>query len=217
MSKALDLTGQRFGRLVCIKDVGRDKYGNVLWLCLCRCGKKIIVPTKSLISGNTKSCGCTGKEKTKKRNTTHGLCLNKEGKKTRLYGIWMRMKQRCLDVACSDYKNYGGRGIKICDEWLGYKNFHDWAISHGYKKNLTIERCNNAGDYEPDNCEWITAEKQARNKRTNRFITYKGKKKILSEWCKILKMDHSLLRYRLKHWDIERSFNQPIRGRANGH
>ena len=211
MSKYKDLTGQKFGRLTCIKDAGRSSRKQVLWLCKCDCGKLVIVKSNSLLTGNTKSCGCLAREILIKRNTVHSLSKGKDGKVTRLYRIWRRMKQRCYDKNCSDYKRYGGRGIKVCDEWLDYRNFYDWAMSNNYKNNLTIERINNDGDYEPDNCKWIPPEAQARNKRSNRYITFRGVTKTLAEWSRILGMEHSLLRYRLDKWGTEKAFTTPAR------
>jgi hypothetical protein len=120
------------------------------------------------------------------------------------------MKQRCFDSNCDDFKLYGGRGISVCQEWLDYKLFYKWAMSHGYMKKLTIERKNNNGNYNSNNCKWIPAKQQARNRRNNHFITYLGKRKTLAEWSEILNIESSLLRYRLKHWSIKEAFNTSI-------
>jgi len=140
------------------------------------------------------------------RNTTHGLSQDENGKTTRMYGIWSRMKQRCNCKTCNDYAIYGGRGIKVCNEWNDYAVFHSWAMSNGYDDTLTIERVDVNGDYCPENCKWITREEQARNKRNNRRITYNGETKILQEWARTIGIEHSLLRYRLAHWGIEKTF-----------
>ena len=99
-----------------------------------------------------------------------------------LYNKWGSMKTRCYYPKSKDYKNYGGRGIKICDEWLNYDNFRNWSISTGYQEGLTIDRIDNDRNYEPSNCKWVTMKEQQRNKRNNRIITYNGKSLTLVEW-----------------------------------
>lgn len=142
-----------------------------------------------------------------KRNTKHGLCFDENGKKTRLYNIWIRMKQRCFNKNSSDYDRYGGRGIAVCEEWKNcYKEFHDWAIANGYNDELSIDRIDNDGDYEPDNCQWITMAQQARNKRNSHMITHNGETKTLAEWAEDMDIESSLLRYRLKHWGKNKTF-----------
>lgn len=140
------------------------------------------------------------------RNTKHGLYYDETGRKRRLYGIWSRMRQRCRDPHCKEYINYGGRGIKVCKEWEDYDVFHSWAMGHGYDDALTIERIDVNGDYCPQNCKWITRDAQARNKRNSRKITYKGETKVLAEWARTIGIEHSLLRYRLDHWGVEKTF-----------
>ena len=210
MSERLDLTGQKFNRLTCIKCIGSNKRGLSIWLCKCDCGNIITALGYQVKNGNTKSCGCLKREVIIKRNTIHGLCFDKNGKKSRLYGMWHRMKQRCFDSNCDDFKLYGNRGITVCKEWLDYKPFHDWAMSHGYKKGLMIERNNNNGNYHSDNCEWATAKQQARNKRNSRFIIYLGKRKTLAEWSEILNIGHKTLFYRLKNWSVEEAFTTSV-------
>lgn len=123
----------------------------------------------------------------------HGLC------KTRLYRIFGNIKQRCYYKNNKDYKNYGGRGIIVCDEWLkDFKKFYDWAINNGYQDGLTIDRINNDGNYEPSNCRWITKKAQSRNNRNNRIITYKGETHCLIEWSEILKIPYPTLRSRIQ-------------------
>lgn len=196
-----DLAGMRFGDLVAIKWVGRGK-----WFCVCDCGKERSILGYSIVSGNTKSCGCLKRQVLLSRNRKHGM------RRTRIYGIWNRMRQRCRDTHSSDYESYGGRGITVCKEWQRFEFFHRWALDNGYSLSLTIDRIDNDGDYAPANCRWVTAAEQAQNKRNSRNITFNGETRILAEWGRLLNMGHSLLRYRIARRGIERAFTTPIRG-----
>lgn len=221
MARYPDLTGRRFGRLTVIKVSGRDERKNVLWSCQCSCGGKTVVRSHSLLRGNTKSCGCLKKDAAKRaikgRKNLHGLSRDKTGKKTRLYRIWCGIKTRCFNPDDHAYKNYGGRGITLCKEWLDYKNFYNWAISSGYRDNLTIERIDNDGDYEPCNCTWIPRSKQAHNRKTSFRVTYRGETKVLSEWASVLQLNYQMLFNRLKYlgWSVEKAFSTPSTKSAN--
>lgn len=172
MGKKKDLTGQRFGRLTAIEDTGKRKYSYVVWLCKCDCGNVTEVVSDSLRSGNTKSCGCLHDElaaeriRKVKKKPKHGLSNH------RLFGIWNGMKTRCYNKNNKNYADYGGRGIQICEEWLGdFASFYDWAMSHGYRDDLTIDRIDVNGNYEPKNCKWATRAEQSRNqRRTKRCV-----------------------------------------------
>ncbi len=163
MPALIDLTGQKFGRLTVIERHERPKERRsreAFWLCKCDCGNESTLSGYELRSGNTKSCGCYHKAITSKIHKKHGYCG------TRLYRIYYKMKERCYKPSNDNYKYYGGLGITICDEWLNnFQAFADWAMSHGYADNLTIDRINNEGNYEPSNCRWITIQEQQRNKR----------------------------------------------------
>lgn len=183
-----DLTGKRFGRQIAIKQVGINKYGNYLWLCKCDCGKEHIVPSGKLVQGKSTSCGCYALEVKTKSLEKHGITT---GGKPRTFIIWNGMKARCNNPKSTSYKSYGGRGIKICDEWMAFENFHNWAIINGYSDGLTIDRIDNNGNYEPCNCRWISATENKKNQRKTRYITIEGETKSISEWCKSLHLSKS--------------------------
>lgn len=129
---------------------------------LCECGVVKNVRLEEVLSGGTKSCGCYNLEKAGKSLITHNLSG------TRLHRIWKDMRRRCNNPNRNNYKNYGGRGIKVCEEWNDYATFHEWAINNGYSDELSIERIDNDGNYEPINCKWITMDEQKLNTRQNR-------------------------------------------------
>lgn len=159
MSKLIDLTGKKFGRLTVIKRVPkpeRVKGRNAFFLCYCDCGNEKIISSLSLKRNVTNSCGCLKKELLSKRRSKHKASY------TRLYKIWNGMMARCLNSKVENYKYYGERNIEICKEWLDYLTFAKWARENGYKDNLTIDRINNNGNYEPTNCQWITKSENSR-------------------------------------------------------
>lgn len=175
--KKLDLTDMKFGKLTVLYEDKSQKYERVHWICKCDCGNIISVSRNELRDGHTKSCGCL-----KLKN--NGLTTRANYRDNRLYNIWRGIKKRCTLPSDKDYKNYGGRGIQICNEWLNsYIAFHDWAINNGYSEELTIDRIDYDGNYEPSNCRWVTMKEQNNNKRSNVFFTYNGKTKSMSKWC----------------------------------
>lgn len=166
MPKFVDFTGMRFGKLTVLKLMPRNKLKQTMWLCECDCGNKKIIVAQSLKDGKTKSCGCYQKEFPSKK--THGE------RWTRLYSIWIGMRKRCYTKTSKSYYCYGKIGITICKEWDKYEVFRDWANSNGYRDNLTIDRIDPYGNYEPNNCRWATVEEQSINKKITLYIKIDG-------------------------------------------
>ena len=180
MPNFIDLTGQRFGAVEVLHRVPNNSRNEVMWLCRCNCGKEFVTRARSLRSGETTSCGCLRKEHAisamRKANTRHGASPHRGY--TKLYNTWLRMKGRCNTPTATSYQYYGGRGIKVCPEWeLDFSAFRDWALSHGYKEGLSIDRIDVNGDYCPENCQWITMAEQQRNKRPSSEWNFKKRKK----------------------------------------
>jgi len=160
--ETLELTGQRFGRLIAIEATRKRKRRNIIWKCECDCGNIVEVMARNLKAGLSRSCGCLQKEIVGKLNRTHGHST----KITKTYRTWKNMLQRCGNPKNKSYNNYGGRGIKVCDRWLhSFENFLDDMGEA--PERLTIERENNNGNYEPGNCVWTTRKEQNYNTRRN--------------------------------------------------
>jgi len=131
MAKKVDLVGQRFGRLVVLYECDERRNGGVVWRCRCDCGNEINVRSGDLASGHTTSCGCYQRERTAEANTVHGMV--RRGKHHPIYRTWCHMLQRCENPNTSNYKYYGGRGIKVYDEWHDAEKFIDWALANGWE------------------------------------------------------------------------------------
>lgn len=204
-----DLTGNIYGRLLVIKRLGT--INKKTWYeCKCVCGIIKKISYSDLTSGRTKSCGCYKKEYLTKKNTTHGLSL-KNGKQTRLFRIWNNIKTRVYNHNISNFKNYGGRGIKLCEEWHDFQKFHKWALENGYSKTLSIDRINVNGNYEPNNCRWVYQKVQANNTRRNKYILLNGITKTLKEWSEYYNINYRTVRDRLKRkWDIKDALIIPV-------
>ena len=198
MGQLKDLTGQRFGRLTVLERAERNDGHSTWWVCKCDCGNIKEIRSSCLVKGSTKSCGCYNRDKAREHGrqmmTKHGWYG------TRVYNILMQVKRRCNNPANSQYKYYGGRGIKVCDEWMNDpKAFCEWAMANGYADNLTIDRIDVNGNYEPSNCRWLTNAEQQINRRNNRMITYKDKTQCVAEWARELGMKPSIIHDRLRH------------------
>lgn len=171
-----------------------------------------------LKNGYTKSCGCYAREKSSERlaglsGEERSRRASKHGQKgTRLYDIWHGMKQRCTNENDKAYKNYGGRGVQVCAEWMAFEPFFSWALASGYEESLTLERVDVNGDYEPSNCTWVTKAEQQANKRTNVRLSCRGETHCVAEWSRISGVSDDRISHRLsKGWDIEDAIFKPVR------
>ena len=186
----VNLAGQRFGNWQVKSYAGKGKYGNPLWECQCDCGSIRKVSEGSLIHGTSTSCGCSkGTPYSKHRSSN-----------TRLYNIWSKMKCRCGNENDKSYKDYGGRGISVCDEWSSsFPAFQEWALSHGYQDNLSIDRIDVNGNYCPENCRWATTKEQCNNTRRTIFFEVDGTRKPLTQWAEDTGIPRKELYYRYHH------------------
>lgn len=205
--------GQRFSRLtvIDIKPPSKNRR-EWRWVCQCDCGNIITVAATSIKSGNTKSCGCLKNEKSGLRFRKFE---NKITENKRLYEILSGMKKRCYNEKSPRYKDYGGRGIEICDEWMdserGFDSFVKWSLENGYNEIATIDRIDVDGDYEPSNCRWVTLEQQANNKRDTVWVDYNGEHIQLLALCKKLGISYGTVYQRIfkRGWGIEKAIETP--------
>lgn len=211
MGKFIDLTGRRFGRLTVIERKGVGNDGCVTWLCRCDCGNMVVVRSRDLKSGATKSCGCYHKEhaSTPPRMSGEENPSYKHGQTgSKLYWIWSGMLQRCTNKNNKGFHLYGGRGIKVCEEWSnGFEAFYKWAMANGYSEGRSIDRIDGRGDYCPENCRWVDATTQSNNRRCNIVITRNGETHTLGEWARIKKLPYKTLLARYyRQGDTEKLF-----------
>ena len=211
--------GERFGRLVIIKETEPKifktrKERQVL--CRCDCGNTKTVSLYQLRTGRIISCGCYRKECA---SYTGKSCLkyNKETTRTRLYGIWQGMKCRCATKTSGSYERYGAKGVSVCDEWKkDFTSFYNWALSNGYSDELTIDRIDYDGDYEPSNCRWADWIVQGNNRSSNVNVIYAGETHTVSEWSRILSIRMgTIYSRRKKGWSFEKIFSTPVRSYVN--
>lgn len=206
--KCIDLTGKVYGKLIVVGRVhNKGKYP--AWLCKCECGNEHIVLGTSLQQGNVTSCGCYHREIASITNIKH------QKSKDKIYKEWSGIKTRCFNEKFYKYKDYGGRGITMCDRWRdSFEAFYEDVskLPHFGEKGYSINRKNNDGNYEPDNVEWADKITQANNKRNNHLITYNGKTQTLAQWSKETGILSSVIIKRFNlGWDVDEILTKPVR------
>lgn len=210
MGKAIDLQGQRFGRLS-VLDKAPNKGLRRQWRCRCDCGSDAIVGAASLRDGSTTSCGCFHREQVSERFSTHGMSG------TATYRVWKSMRERCYSPAHKNYADYGGRGIGICERWAqDYRNF--FADMGERPAGKTIERLDVNGNYNPDNCVWADATVQSRNRRSARIVNVQGRDMCVSEASELYGLCARTVGHRLSQgWDVMAALQTPVRRKASRH
>lgn len=194
--------GLRFGNLIVVKP-DREIKGRLAWVCECDCGNTCVVVSTSLRTGNTKSCGCLRRKITSERFRTHG-----QSKTGDTYGIWLGIMARCYNKNRKAYKDYGGRGIKVCDRWHDFSNFY--SDMGDRPSGYTLDRIRNNEDYGPTNCRWTSYDEQANNRRNTISLTVCGVTRTLSRWAKIMNVKYTTLWYRVSHgWEPEKALFWP--------
>lgn len=199
MGGFIDLTGETFGRLSVLRREENDKRGTI-WTCLCECGVQKVVSTQLLRTGHAKSCGCLQREAWCK--TTHGAT------NTKAFRAWQMMKNRCTNKNHKDWLYYGIRGITFCERWGSFENFlADMGPPEG---DVSLDRIDVNGNYEPANCRWADSKTQARNRRNNRLITLDGVTRTMSEWSEVTGFGLTTIRARINNgWSVERALSTP--------
>ncbi len=200
-----DLTGKRFGRWLVLEHAGHDKHGAHCWFCLCDCGNDRVIQGSQLRTGHSKSCGCLKNEMTSKRSATHKKCHLSE------YSAYVNMHTRCYNTASPVYKNYGARGIYVCERWK--RNFVAFYEDMGRKPSpdMTLDRIDNDGPYSRDNCKWRSRKQQNRNTRQNRLITFRGDTRCVAEWLEAYDINRKTLMSRLERgWSVEDALTRPV-------
>lgn len=212
-NRLLDMTGMTFGRLTVIGHGGIHVHPkgtrSHLWECKCSCGLISKKTRSNLLSGNCNSCGCLAKELLAKRRRTHGESQGRT--RSREYGIYLAMKQRCRNSEQKSFSHYGGRGITICEKWMkSFKSFLD-DMGRCPSPDHSIDRVDNNGNYEPGNCRWATQTEQMRNQAKNRILEFNGLSKCVAEWAEITGLHVNTIKFRLRSgWPIEEVLTIPI-------
>lgn len=203
-----DLAGRVFGRLTVLREASRGTSGNRRWLCLCSCGVEAVVHAGALSQGHTQSCGCLRHDGL---NSRHGMAGRKDSHRHPIYEVWVSMRQRCIDVNATNYKDYGGRGISIATRWSIFENFRDDMLPSWFSGG-TLERIDNEGDYTPVNCKWATKKEQARNRRTTAWVEVFGERMSFAEAVErfgVVKYGIARQRIHRHGWSIEAALTTP--------
>jgi len=206
MPNKIDLSGQRFGRLVAMHAMPpKKKGGSTRWLCRCDCGNEVIIRGGGIKNGCSKSCGCLTKEAASNRFKTHGES-NKN--KSAEYRCWQHIKTRCTNKKSEHYMDYGGRGIAVCERWIKFENFLE-DMGRRPSTSHSIDRIDNSKGYSKDNCKWSTKKEQSSNTRNNVIVNMDGKNMILKDACDLLGLQYNTVRARIKKlgWSTERALN----------
>ena len=209
-NKTRDIAGLRFNNLTAVRFDHRDervKGGQHYWLFRCDCGNEVVLRKNSVTSNNTTCCADCARKRKALVNTKHG------GVGTRLYREWAGIIQRCINPKDTSWERYGAKGVTVCDEWLSFPAFREWAYANGYDDSLTIDRINPNGNYEPSNCRWASVREQANNKQGTLWVEYGGERMQLSYWADRLGIPYHTLYDRLHRygWSVERAFTEPVR------
>lgn len=201
-----NLLSVRSGRLTVISFYDKERNGHKRYLCKCDCGNYTVVRDTRIRNHETKSCGCISKEHLIEYNTKHGLSNSP------LYIIYQGMMSRCYNPDLDGYHRYGGRGIKVCDEWLSdIENFIKWGKESGFKKGLTLDRIDNDGNYEPNNCRWVTSKIQSRNTVRNNRYSIENETRTLIEWCELHSINYRTVKSRLSRgWSFEDAITREV-------
>lgn len=214
-AKSLDITGERYGRLVAICSTGRKRGSNYIWQFKCDCGNEVELVSGDVRSGSSSSCGCFAREECGKRMREVAVRVNPlraihSMTGSRTFVSWDSMKQRCLNPSHNSYDYYGGRGIKVCTAWLD--SFEAFLADMCERpKGMTLDRIDPDGNYEPGNCRWATAKDQGNNKRSSRFLTHAGKTQTVAQWADEIGISRQSLRYRLESgWSTEEALTMKI-------
>lgn len=201
-----DIIGVKSGRATVLRQY-TDERNHVMVECQCDCGKIFSTHRMSFVRDTTQSCGCYQRDRSIEGSFKHGMTG------TRMHGIWSGLKSRCILTTNHSYKNYGGRGITVCDEWLcedGFNKFYEWSMANGYNDNLTIDRIDNSIGYTPDNCRWVDMTIQCNNTRRNIHIEYRGETKTMAKWARLLGLNYSKVYRRIYKlgWSADDAFSK---------